>query len=49
MSSTRVPVRVRVLAAALAATALLVGGVAAAETAADAGRGIAVHSAGRGI
>jgi len=47
MSAKRVPVRVRVVAAALAVVALL-GGVAATETAAGAGRGIN-FSAGRGI
>jgi hypothetical protein len=47
MSSKRVPARVRVVAAALAVVALL-GGVAATETAASAGRGLNIH-AGRGL
>jgi hypothetical protein len=46
MSSSSVSLRVRMLAAAAAVLALLAGGVAAADTASDAGRGL---SAGRGL
>jgi hypothetical protein len=46
MSAKRVPLRIRVVAAALAVAALVGGGLASTETAASAGRGIV---AGRGI
>lgn len=50
MSTKRVPIRVRAVAAALAIAALLAGGVAATETAAGAGRGLAnSYHAGRGL
>jgi hypothetical protein len=50
MSAKRVPIRVRAVAAALAIAALLAGGVAATETAAGAGRGLAKsYHAGRGL
>jgi hypothetical protein len=48
MFSSSVSLRVRMLAAAGAVLALLAGGMAAAETAADAGHGIR-YSAGHGI
>jgi hypothetical protein len=48
MSSSSVSLRIRMLAAAGAVLALLAGGMAAAETAADAGHGIK-RSAGHGI
>ena len=47
MSSKRVPLRIRIVAAALAAVALVGGGLATTETAASAGRGLT--AAGRGL
>ena len=45
MSAKRVPLRIRVVAAALAVAAL-VGGLASTETAASAGRGLLLPGAG---
>ena len=45
----RVPLRIRVVAAALAVAALVGGGLASTETAASAGRGLNLYAAGRGL
>jgi hypothetical protein len=49
MSTKRVPLRMRVVAAALAVAALVGGGLASTETAASAGRGLNLYAAGRGL